>query len=253
MLDRVRGAIARANPPQSPPQVPQYVDESLRLSKGTYGVTFSRSFALADLDQGPSPADAINYSYTASQAPVSRVEVELMDHSRKVVVAGTDKNAVQDLTTILDSVLRDHSSRVGGTRLRGFIEGITFLLGMSLCIGGLTALGMFPRPGLVVTLVGATLIWLGWGDRLARLLPGVFLVRGDISFARRYSAEIGFYGFVLGIIGLVLSIFFFALPSLSRSGGGQKGSLTVSEREPAPKPAQAEMPPADTSTSGASH
>jgi hypothetical protein len=160
-------------------------------------------------DRLPDEAFALDYDYSFSfeSAPVTRINILFRDFFRTLEVRGGSAEHVDAVMNTLKTDFLKHATSIGGYRFRSFAWlGVLLVFSIS-----------FP---LAITLINHKR-WVGWiwlalsGSLVLgaiflpfeRWLPGFAVYRDDPSFLVRYGPEIGFAGLLLGVIGIIISIF----------------------------------------------
>jgi hypothetical protein len=153
----------------------------------------------------PKAAYPLSYSYSWTDALVSKLQLDLRDSLSRLTLSGTAVDQVDAISAALERDLSQHSS-FGGTMVRmvgGMLAFAIFLL--SLVMGGTyciverqwRALGM---P--IFSIIGLVLLFaLPFGD----ILAGFAIYQGESSLIVRYEPQIAFAGLIITVAGILLS------------------------------------------------
>jgi hypothetical protein len=203
ILEKAANLLSDAN--VNPPKKKEfYFSETLKLGTAPDQIEIAgHSFpANAHL---PKAAYALVYSYSWTDAPVSKLELDLRDFERSLTVRGTAVDHVEAISAALERDLSQYSA-IGGFNLRNFAGVFTsmFLI-FALLISGAyritecrwSAVGM---P--IFALLGLVLLFaLPFKD----LLAGFAVYQGDPSSIVRYEPQLAFASLVITIAGIPLS------------------------------------------------
>jgi hypothetical protein len=226
ILEKAANLLSAAN--VNPPKKKEfYFRETLRLGTEPDEIHIAgHSFpANARL---PKAAYALSFTYEWTDAPVSKLDLNLRDFARTLTVSGTAVDQVEAVSATLERDLSQHSA-IGGDMLRGLVRYFlfviflfAFVLSAGYCITRREwrALGMpiFSLLGLVLVIA------LPFED----LLAGFAVCQGESSALVRYAPEMAFVGFILTIAGFILS---FLIPAWRDNAAQKKDKL------PGPSPA----------------
>lgn len=181
--------------------------EELDLQRGELRVRMSGHRLEQDRARLPQTLDRFEYTAsTRDAAPVSRISLSFWDFSRTLSVEGQSPDQVDAVFSVLRDDLWKLSTLIGGPIFGSLRFMAMFLLGLGLLFLGSSWLQTCRRtllaPILFVVALLIALVFLPIDD----LLSGFTVVRGDASFMVRYGAEMSFWGLIIGVIGLGLSL-----------------------------------------------
>jgi hypothetical protein len=205
VLDKTANLLAAAN--VSPARSKEfYFRETLTLQAGPDEIEIQGHSFPANAHV-PKAAYELKYSYSWTDAPVSKVELDFDDFSRRVTVSGTAADQVDAISAALEHDLSQYSS-FGGTMFREVggmlafaIFCLSLVMGGSYCIAERQwrALGM---P--IFAIIGLVLLF---ALPFADILAGFAIYQGESSLIVRYEPQIAFAGLILTIAGILLSFF----------------------------------------------
>jgi len=165
--------------------------------------------SLANATRLPQAAFSMIYRYDFynEPTPITGISLVFNDSSRRVEVAGSSAEHVDAVMNTLRTDLLKFSVTIGGSRFRTWTGmALTMVLSLVLSISlGLIVTKRFSGWVLLV-FSGAFLLALIFLP-FDRWLPGFAIYRDNPSFLVRYGPEIGFGGLLLGIVGIVISLF----------------------------------------------
>ena len=166
-LEKAANLLSFANVEGSPKDKKFYFREALRLGTGPDEIEIAGHSFPANAHV-PKAAYALSYSYSWTDAPVSRLQLDLGDYTRRLTVSGTAVDQVEAISAALERDLSQHSA-IGGAMLRQFGGLYSFLF-------------------LVVLLFGS----------------GIYCVvyQGEPSWIVRFAPEITLVGVIIGIAGM---------------------------------------------------
>lgn len=199
VLGKARRLIQVANVASSSDNV----DESLALEgKG-------RAIEINDLAKDVLPAGSpkafhkIRYHFRQSKAPISSVLLLFRDYKRDVYIEGTSSEQIDALAALLSRELGRFGS-VGGHDQRLIPMLVLLMVGATFVAASLILDFLSNKTRLLMALVGVVIFlivtlcpWIDW-------MPGVAVFQGEASWLIRYGPQMGFFGLVLTIVGLVV-------------------------------------------------
>ena len=132
----------------------------------------------------PKAAYALSYSYSWADTPVSKLDLDLKDYSRRLSVSGTAVDQVEAITAALERDLSQRSA-IGGDTVRATITFIAliFFLTAGLVIGSFCiSSGQWRYLGVpVLCLVGVVLLFV---LPLKEIFPGFAMYQGGTILDR---------------------------------------------------------------------
>ena len=148
----------------------------------------------------PKAAYAVSYSYSWADAPVSKLDLDLKDYSRRLSVSGTAVDQVEAITAALEGELSQRSAMGGDTvRLNITMIAFFFFLTVGVFIGAFCLhSGQWRYLGVpILCLVGAVLLFV---LPLKEVFPGFAMYQGEPSWIAQNTPQIGFVGLIITII-----------------------------------------------------
>jgi hypothetical protein len=204
---------------EAPKDKKYWFRETLRLGTGPDEIQIAGHSFPANAHI-PKAAYALSYSYSWTDAPVSKVELDLGDYRRRLIVSGTAVDQVEAISAALEHDLSQYSA-IGGTNMRLFAGGSigVILLGSLMFSGAYCILERRWRfLGMpIFSLVGLMLLLaLPFQD----LFAGFAVYQGDPSWIVRYAPQLAFAGLIITIAGVPLSFLFLRgeMPDEKRAG-----------------------------------
>jgi hypothetical protein len=181
-----------------------FLRETLRLGTGPDEIEVAGHSFPANA-YVPKAAYALSYSYSWTDAPVSRLQLDLGDYTRRLSVSGTAVDQVEAISAALERDLSQNSA-IGGDMVRTVGGGLLFLiLVMSLLMSGsfcfverqwrLLGMPIFSLVGLVL------LFTLPFRD----IFAGFAVYQGETSWIVRFEPQMAFLAFPLTIASIALS------------------------------------------------
>lgn len=174
---------------------------TVKVSDGSSDIEFAAGQIGDELSRFPAPAFGLTISYycRSDTAPVKSISLDLSDSFRQLMVRGAQPGQVDSVYSMISLDLQRHSKLLAGSRAR---FGICALLFVCCVLVGSYLGDLAKKSENKVQAWGATIVMLGLiviaacspllADVLAPFIPGFAIYSGDVSFIRRYSAEIGF-------------------------------------------------------------
>jgi hypothetical protein len=170
----------------------------VKISDASTAIEFSATQIAEELNRMPEVAFRleVNYYCSSDDAPITNLSVELADYSRESVIRGFRIEQVDALSSLIDSQLVPDSKVLAGPTARIVVAFLLMILSL-LCVVFLNYQLQKTWPSYLLLIVVPILFnapkW------LADFLPGFAVYSGEVSLIRRYSAEIGCYGLVVGM------------------------------------------------------
>jgi hypothetical protein len=203
-LDKAANLLSSANGEATKKEF--FFHETLRLGTGPDEIEIAGHSFPANAHV-PKAAYALSYSYSWTDAPVSRLQLDLGDYTRRLTVSGTAVDQVEAISAALEHDLSQHSA-IGGAMLRdvsSFIIFASFLV--SLIYSGAYCIveRRWRNLGMpIFSLVGLVLLFvLPFKD----LLAGFAVYQGEPSWIVRFEPQIAFLSLIIAIAGIPLSFF----------------------------------------------
>jgi hypothetical protein len=201
LISNVEIYVAKANSESVTTVVHQ-----VEISDGEKTITYKGAAANLPLERLPEICYKLTYLYYAKSledSPVSQIQMDFNDYSRTLTVQGSQPEQVDGLFLLIQDNILQHVSRFGGV-------GFRLIFGMSIYLV-LIGLGSFfyylHNNGwyfLIGSICGAAVLIGGFLLPIQKILPGFALISGEVSWIRRYSAEIGFYGLIITLLVAII-------------------------------------------------
>ncbi len=199
VLEKAAHLLSDANREDGKKPKEIYLTETLELGMGPdeikiTGHTFPENARI------PKAAYALSYSYFWTGAPVSRLELDLRDYTRRLRVSGPAVDQVEAISATLERDLSQHSA-IGGDAVRyfgslivGFVLSIVLAVGWALCVSErqwrFLGIPIFSLVGLILLFVLP----------LREIFAGFAVYQGEPSFIVRYEPQIAFGGLIVTIL-----------------------------------------------------
>jgi hypothetical protein len=205
IISRARQLIKTSNASYSPPRYDE-PSETLTVGDGENQFSVSGDISAASLASSPPVAYDITYIYFNKGAPVSSVQIELVEYERNITVSGSSQTAVDAVLDLISSDLGKHACSLCGSTVRT-AGGIIIMFLLSIAIFALAiSLISTEKPrlmilGVLTLLISEVLLqlllflppWNKW-------LPDVAVYAGNSSWLQRNSA-------LLTLVGTAITIF----------------------------------------------
>jgi hypothetical protein len=205
ILRKTHSLIAAANGPSAEQGS---VRESVKLGVRGHEIEIPH-FSVASSVAFPRELFRFSYTYRRPDKPISSVEIDLGDYSRRVSVTGEASDQVESISKMLENDLLRYSTAIGGAKFRRVV-------GVCLSVGLLTSLGLSGACWwrtrarnalgmLICSALGLSLVLLvPWN----RYLPGFAIYQSYSPFLLiRYAPQIFFLSLVAALLGIPLSYF----------------------------------------------
>jgi hypothetical protein len=204
-LDKAANLLSSANV-EAPKKKEFYFRETLTLGTGPDQIEIAGHSFPANA-RVPKAAYALSYSYSWPDAPVSRLQLDLGDFTRRLTVSGTAVDQVEAISAALERDLSQHSA-IGGAMLRQPAGYLMFaILLISLVYGGGYCIAERQWRALgvpIFSFIGLVLLFaLPFND----LLAGFAVYQGDPSWIVRFEPQLAFAGLIITIAAIPLSFF----------------------------------------------
>jgi hypothetical protein len=221
--------IAAAN--VNPPRPKEYFfRETLSLQAGPDEVKIE-GHSFPSTAQVPKAVYSLRYSYSWTDAPISKVELDFDDFSRRFTVTGTAADQVDAISAALERDLSHHSA-IGGYTLRSLAVVFTSIILLSvLLVSGAFCVSERQWRFLGIPIFSLLGLVLLLNLPLEDLLAGFALYQGESSWIVRYEPEMALAGLMLTIVGIALS---FLIPA-SRERAPEKEGVEVELPESSPE------------------
>jgi hypothetical protein len=205
ILRKTHSLIAAANGPSAEQGS---VRESVKLGVRGHEIEIPH-FSVASSVAFPRELFRFSYTYRRPDKPISSVEIDLGDYSRRVSVTGEASDQVESISKMIENDLLRYSTAIGGAKFRRVV-------GVCLSVGLLTSLGLSGACWwrtrarnalgmLICSALGLSLVLLvPWN----RYLPGFAIYQSYSPFLLiRYAPQIFFLSLVAALLGIPLSYF----------------------------------------------
>jgi hypothetical protein len=215
ILVNVKSQVATANKSTNDKGSPS---AKATIEAGEESISLPDWDPLASVKSAPNPGSAFRFVFTQSDSSVSRVEIDLSDFSRKIVVEGTDSAQVKAIYSYLKDEFTDFSVSFGGYGFRSALGFLAWTLGGTLIIHPFlyptimkfidpSRTVIYPPKGTLLSvlfgvLVLVALFLLPWGD----WLTGFAVYSGSTSFIDRNINWMSFVSLVATPIISILTI-----------------------------------------------
>lgn len=172
--------------------------------------TVTKKTLLLNLDYSifPKEAYSVEYTFYSSNHPINYVNIDLSDYSRKITVQGTSPEQIEALFALLKNELDRGTIIFGGMMFRywAYILATGFLLLLFINPGNILGETKFNKiisaiAGIMAVLFMFSIYFLPYEKHF----PGFAVYSGEVSFIRRYSAEISLF---FGLLSVLLSVVF---------------------------------------------
>lgn len=155
----------------------------------------------------PKVIDTFEFNFSVRDGVIEGVGISFRDFSRTLTVSGNSPDQVDAVFSALRDDIQKLSTPFGGSQLKSVLGIILFtILGNALLYLTLSYFQekqkIYLLPISIVVGLAVMLFVLPWSEMLA----GFIAVSGDASFMVMYGAQISFWGFVVGLIALPVSI-----------------------------------------------
>src|SRR5438128_2489347 len=203
-LEKAANLLSNANRDGGKKPKDIFLSESLRVGTGPDEIEVTGHSFPANAHV-PKAAYALSYSYSWTDAPVSRLQLDLGDYTRRLSVSGTAVDQVEAISAALERDLSQHSA-IGGDTVRRMGGGLLFfILLSSLWITGGYCIAerqwrLLGMP--IFSLVGLVLLFtLPFKD----IFAGFAVYQGEPSWIVRFEPQMAFVAFILTIASIALS------------------------------------------------
>lgn len=187
----------------------QQVEQHLEISDGEKTITYKGVATTLPFERLPEICYDLTYSYYvmfSEDSPISQISMNFNDYSRTLTVQGSQPEQVDGLFLLIQDDILQHTSRFGGA-------GFRILFTLSICILLFVAGALFShlrqnwRYLALGSICAFTALIGGMVLSPNKFLPGFALISGEVSWIRRYSAEIGFYGLIITLLIAIVHLF----------------------------------------------
>jgi hypothetical protein len=182
------------------------VVHQVEISDNEKTITYKGPAASLPFERLPEICYKLTYLYYlpySEDSSVSQIQMNFDDYSRTLTVQGSQPEQVDGLFLLIQDDISKHISRFGGSGFRQSLVMLIylFLIGMFFLFYYLHNNGWYIAFGIIC---GATVLLVGFFLLLQKILPGFALISGEVSWIRRYSAEIGFYGLIITLLVAII-------------------------------------------------
>jgi hypothetical protein len=212
--------------------------ETLDLSGGDLTLSLETGFSLSDLRRAPATSSSVRYSFTRLNAPIARVDLELLDFERTLRVQGAAPDQVDAMVAAFALQIAESTTMFGGLSFRSWAGALLWIFGFILI--NVPLLDRLAARRSIFWFVGGAVLLSVWFAPWSTWFPGTAVYPTEASFIVRNAASISFFGALLTIAGLVLTIM-----SSVRTERRGTGGLTGDDAEASPRPAQPDENPRD--------
>lgn len=221
ILLKAKDILARANNQQMVDASPRI---TLNLSDGHIAVEAEGFVDLSGIQGIPDACYEVSFLYSLTDAPISRLRIDLDDARRLVQVEGVDPSQVDALFSLLLSEFEKHDTWFSGPLFRHMICIICYLALLVL----ITTLWVIrDRIWIYLAGVGAQVLFLVLMFTLPfyEWIPGAAVYSGEASIFRRHSADIGVVSSLLGMVSMVVASARVVVRSIQRKADGPEGTV----------------------------
>jgi len=209
------------------PKNPRDVKKKIQIKKNGMQITFQTPDEMNTYEKKPEAAYEFSYFYYNENGKISQVNLDFGDYMRKISIEGTDANQIDALFSLLKEKFEGRQSIFGGSifRMVSFLGIFLFLFlyvtwtidkGIKMILKGLV--------WAIATLIGLGILYFKFD-----LFQGTAIYSGDASFIVRRSADIGLWGFLIGIFSVLLTYYF------SKKKANPSPPAALTEAPPAPQ------------------
>lgn len=147
------------------------------------------------------------YSFRSDAFPVTSIKVLLGDYRRQIEIRGNSLQNVEAIKNNLKADLLKHSTILGGMSFRsGALLVVLISISFLFMFTVINIIEGKPKSWILAILCGFAIYSL-FVLPFKHWFPGAAIYREDPSFIVYYGPEIGFGGFILGIVALVVPWF----------------------------------------------
>lgn len=207
ILSRYWGLLATANAAYTNATV---ASETLTLSTGDQDFAFG-GHAISDRTNLPTTVYKLEYEAFFEHGAISRIDIELEDYRRTISVSGVSADQVDVIESALERDLSTYAAFPGGMVFRSFCVSLIglccyfVLIFFAVLIFGKESI--FQKPLLVSCIVTAFAVQvLTYLLPTEKWFPGFAAFKNEASWIVRDGPQISFFGVVVTIIGIPLSL-----------------------------------------------
>ncbi len=168
---------------------------------------------MKNYEKKPEVAYEFRYIYYYRKGKIFQVNLDFTDRTRRISIEGRDPTQVDALFSMLKEKFESKQSFFGGDVFRALLFFGIFILLMIYILLGAQISDKTGVKRLIPT--GCILMVLGLLYWKFDLFQGTAIYSGDASFIVRNSAQIGFWGLLIGIVSLILPYFKKKKPKVS--------------------------------------
>ena len=182
--------------------------EEIAMKAGSIQVRIPGHFLLPPNAKVPNQIDSFTYTYSAdNQSPIVRIDFDFNDYRRILTVEGASPEQVDAIFSVTREDLNSISSNLGGSNNR-IIFGMIIFWVISIILG-VSGIGWYQSRNpkwRVISYPAILLIVVIFVLPTRDLLSGFMATRGEPSFMIRYGPFISFFGFIVSIINIPISL-----------------------------------------------
>lgn len=202
VLDKTEKLAANANANAKPRR------EEVAMKAGAIQVTIQGRLLAPPNAKVPDQIDSLTYTYSApDQSPVTRVYFDFSDYRRTLTVEGPSPEQVDALFAVTREDLTNLSSGLGGSSIKILLgQPAYILLVLAMFLSGAIWYEKRSSKSLAVLLSAAAVMALLVTMPINDLLAGFMAIRGEPSFMVRYGPQMSFFGLLLAVVGVPISV-----------------------------------------------
>jgi hypothetical protein len=171
---------------------------------------------LAELLKNPRlPTKAIEYKFTLSlkSSSVKTVRIWMFEISSPWEISGTEPLYLDALRNRIEAFGQEHATWMGGLLVQILLLALAILTVVGILASAvesastkhaISAIKQF----IIGISIGAFAVYQFASLNVRYGFPRTAIYRGSSSFIERYSAEIGFWGLILTVVGIVVTVIF---------------------------------------------
>ena len=170
----------------------------------------------------PNPATRFRISRQSyKDEAISNIDISLGARSSEYELSGTDTVTLESLKSRIENFGEEHRTHLGGPMIGFGVFMLLMLIGVILVYAPpqtKTSAGKAIGTMFAGTCLLAIAMYMLITDRISDWFPTTAIYTGSSSVLERYSPEFTFWGLVVGILGIIITIALIQKPPKSENG-----------------------------------
>lgn len=169
-------------------------------------IDLTDEFQLKELGRLPPVSYNFRYLFRCPYGKIEEVSIRFYNSLREVSVTGSDPDQVNALYSYLDTEITKHTILFGGTKFQFVSRAFLMMIGVVLfMLPSLMGFDLSVKQVYLLWCFGILTMVLAISLPLGKWLPSFAVYSESASALVRYSAQIAFWGLLIGLVSVILA------------------------------------------------